>query len=320
MDSTSKSKTMSAPIHYLEYLIPLAIVYIIFGAPGLNTLGFTSIFSPLAVPSDEAVPPLNHTVSIDAANFIDHTQFLPQPCPSPPATKVHVYSRKPLIIYIESFLLPDEVSSIIKLTTPSLAPSLVGASTDTLTANLRIRNSTTAPLAVDDALSVCIARRAQSIQGWPKDLWLEKLMAQRYIAPYGHYSHHYDWASPSGKAGRRQAGGRQSSFMVWLNDPAKGGGTNFPRVPLHNSLADRKGVKSEWCRFVECESEVARRHEGTTFKALEGNAVFWENFRQDDGGLVEESWHAGLPVEEGEKWGLNVWSWWLPGWNRESEA
>ncbi|KAB8437432.1 hypothetical protein FH972_025110 [Carpinus fangiana] len=309
---------MASSIRYLEYLVPVVIIYFVFGIPGLDWLNLSSLFASSTgsiKSSQEASDATKRTIQVDSSNFINHN--LPHvQCPLTTSTKIHIYSRQPLVIYLESFLDTSEIDAIIEITTPNLVPALVGSGADTLNANSQIRNSTTAALPVDHELSICIARRAQALQGWPQDLWLEKLMAQRYIAPYGHYSHHYDWAAPGGKEGRRRAGGRQSSFMAWLNNPQKGGGTNFPRLPLP---ADTHSSTSEWCRFVECGPEATNKYDGTTFKPIKGNAVFWENFQWDDGGLVEQTWHAGLPVEEGEKWGLNVWSWWLPGWKAHAE-
>jgi prolyl 4-hydroxylase len=66
---------------------------------------------------------------------------------------------------------------------------------------------------------------------------------------------------------------------------------------------------------LECpgDGEEEERHEGVTFKPIPGNAVFWENLRED-GSAYWETWHAGLPVETGEKIGLNVWSWLQEGY------
>lgn len=94
-----------------------------------------------------------------------------------------------------------------------------------------------------------------------------------------------------------------------------GGGTNFPYL---EKPRDRK-----WCRFVECPSEAGTQQredetsrdvngevvKGTTFKPIPGNAVYWENLREEDGSAYKETWHAGLPVRRGVKVGLNVWSW-----------
>jgi len=91
--------------------------------------------------------------------------------------------------------------------------------------------------------------------------------------------------------------------MVYVEANCTGGGTNFPRL--------EKPKGEEWCKVVECDGEESgdrERLEGVTFKPIAGNAVFWENFRKD-GSPVVESWHAGLPVKEGVKVGLNIWSW-----------
>lgn len=163
----------------------------------------------------------------------------------------------------------------------------------------------------------CIEARARALQGWPADLWVERLRTQRY-EPGGHYSHHFDWSANVG------GWGRVSSMMVWVQGDAdsdgdggvEGGGTEFPLLHLG-------GQKRRWCRFVECldgtledngdddddqqNSEQREDEKGVTFKVKAGNAVYWENFRPDGKGY-EETWHAGLPVRKGVKVGLNIWS------------
>jgi prolyl 4-hydroxylase len=93
--------------------------------------------------------------------------------------------------------------------------------------------------------------------------------------------------------------------MAWVGDDEGlvGGGTEFPLL--------RRKTDPRWCRFVECpEGEEGEGQAGTVFKPIAGNAVYWENFRADGTGRgYEESWHAGLPVVEGVKIGLNIWSW-----------
>ena len=89
--------------------------------------------------------------------------------------------------------------------------------------------------------------------------------------------------------------------MVYLAAPEKGGGTEFPRL--------KHPEKGKWCEFVECSGKSG---EGVTFKARKGAAVFWMNFDEDGRGF-RETIHAGLPVEEGTKVGLNIWSWYQAG-------
>lgn len=158
-------------------------------------------------------------------------------------------------------------------------------------------------------------------QGWRPFVFVEKLWAQRY-GPGGHYTYHYDWGFAN------KGVGRISSFMVWLGDECEGGGTRFPRL--------ERPIGESWCRFIECgEEEAAARSRdrdgtgvddnedgeeeleeglGITFKPIRGNAVFWENMKED-GTAFEESWHAGLPVTKGTKIGLNIWSWYQEGFD-----
>jgi prolyl 4-hydroxylase len=123
--------------------------------------------------------------------------------------------------------------------------------------------------------------------------------------------YHYDFSAPT------PTSGRVSTFMVYVEANCTGGGTNFPRIERPRG--------GEWCRFVECPGEgeeegeeeltdgAGGKVEGVVFKPIAGNAVFWENIR-GDGTAWPETWHAGLPVKEGTKVGLNVWSWWQEGY------
>lgn len=121
------------------------------------------------------------------------------------------------------------------------------------------------------------------------------MWAQRYNVS-GHYGYHYDWAGTAA-----QGGDRISTFMVYLGDECRGGGTHFPRL--------ERPVGRAWCRFLECEGDGAG--EGVTFRPIKGNAIFWVNLRQDGMGYPE-TWHKAFPVEEGTKVGLNIWSWYQP--------
>lgn len=101
-----------------------------------------------------------------------------------------------------------------------------------------------------------------------------------------------------------------SSFMAWVDgspeaetNPLLGGGTEFP-------LVKRPSLHKSWCRFIECDANKGGAGSGVVFKPLAGNAVYWENFRPDGTGRGwDETWHAGLPVIEGIKVGLNIWTW-----------
>lgn len=143
-----------------------------------------------------------------------------------------------------------------------------------------------------DQIVLCIEERARAFQGWQANLGLEMLKVQKYTEG-GHYRHHYDW-----RGGAQMD--RWSSFMVYVDvaDGIVGGGTEFPRI---------RRPDEKFCEFVEC-AEGRQDEMGVTFKPIKGNAVFWINLRADGSGY-QETWHAGLPVEKGWKYGLNIWSW-----------
>jgi len=94
--------------------------------------------------------------------------------------------------------------------------------------------------------------------------------------------------------------------MVYLSADCLGGGTNFPRLAMPTD--------PKWCKYVDCSG----KDEGVTFKPAKGAAVYWENFAPDGRGY-EEVWHAGMPVTEGVKIGLNIWNWYQPGWKSNAE-
>jgi len=103
----------------------------------------------------------------------------------------------------------------------------------------------------------------------------EGLQVLRY-PPGTEYKPHYDYFDPAqpGTANVLQRGGqRVATLVLYLNNPAKGGGTVFPDVHL----------------------EVAPR---------QGNAVFFSYERPHPS---TRSLHGGAPVVEGEKWIATKW-------------
>lgn len=177
---------------------------------------------------------------------------------------------------------------------PIFVPSTITNNGEATHRDSSVRDSHVALIPRTDPVR-CIESRARALQGWRPDLWIERMRTQRY-GPGGHYNHHFDWSSNT------RGWGRVSSLMVWVegSDSLKGGGTEFPLI--------KRPAETEWCRFIECPDDMEKdRGTGVTFKVVPGNAVYWENFAADGRGY-EETWHAGLPVQEGTKTGLNIWS------------
>lgn len=94
---------------------------------------------------------------------------------------------------------------------------------------------------------------------------------------------------------------RLASFFVFLRDNCTEGYTYFPLVEPIGAI----DVERLYNGKVE-RGSLDGTEQGVKFKPIKGNAVFWVNLDAQGNGdrrLV----HAGLPVGEGEKIGLNIW-------------
>ncbi len=91
-----------------------------------------------------------------------------------------------------------------------------------------VRKSEKALIPRDEVVQ-CIEQRALSIQGWPRDTFIERLWTQRYKVS-GHYSFHYDWSTATKEAMR------VSTFMVYLKADCEGGGVSpcYPQCDRPN--------------------------------------------------------------------------------------
>ncbi|TVY81708.1 Prolyl 4-hydroxylase [Lachnellula suecica] len=270
-----------AIIGYIAALFP---IYLFVWVPLSN-----SIFGPSGAENAS-----DHQAVLFNSSFVASDE--PLSCP-PHSYNTFVLSQEPRIVYIENFLSPEESAHLVKISEDKFAPSTVTSGAET-SIKEDIRLSEVALIDRDEIVR-CIEHRARAFQGWRPDIHIERLRTQRYGVG-GHYKHHYDWSGAS-----RQAD-RVSTFMVYVEADCEGGGTEFPRVKMPSI------EKGRWCEFLECGGEGADGAQsngfGVTFKPIKGNAVFWENLGADGRGY-EETFHAGLPVKNGLKIGLNIWSW-----------
>ncbi|KAF4462886.1 oxidoreductase 2OG-Fe(II) oxygenase family [Fusarium albosuccineum] len=273
-----------------SYVIGFVAILLIFANP------ISDFFYPGRVDRhNEALsrsrPKLNESLlAIDAPNAT-------APECGPDSYVARILSREPLVVYLEGFLNEGERKHLLEISEPLFEPSTITHNGEATHRDSSIRDSHVAVIPRTDPVR-CIEARARSLQGWRPDLWVERLRTQRY-GPGGHYNHHFDWSSNA------RGWGRVSSIMAWVDgsDGLKGGGTEFPILKRPEGDEGK-----EWCRFVECAAEAGEgQYEGVVFKVVPGNAVYWENFASDGRGY-DETWHAGLPVEEGTKVGLNIWS------------
>lgn len=291
---------MYAPVQMLSYIVGLIAAFVFLVNP----------ISQLLFGSQHATGPSPRPHLNESMLAIDHPNDPIPQCP-PDTYRAQILRVSPLVVYLENFLNEDERKHLLDISEPLFAPSTITHDSQTTQRDLALRDSEVALLPRDDAVR-CIERRARAFQGWRRDVWIERVRTQRYHAPHGHYSHHFDFS-------RNQDGwGRVSTFMAWVDgsQDIEGGGTEFPYLAGRiNTTSPEDGAR--WCKFIECDDESAEEKsseeggpdepKGTVFKVAPGNAVYWENFSPEGLGY-DTTWHAGLPVKKGVKVGLNIWS------------
>ena len=89
---------------------------------------------------------------------------------------------------------------------------------------------------------------------------------------------------------------RATTGFAILDATCEDCGTHFPLIETNWTRASGR-----WCEIVDCASDTL------IVKPLPGGLLFWQNVRSD-GLLDERMLHAGLPVSNGYKTGLNIWS------------
>jgi prolyl 4-hydroxylase len=162
------------------------------------------------------------------------------------------------------------------------------------------RTSSTAYLGKTDPIVQRVLNRAGELQGFVSVDSMEDLQLTAY-ATGQQYTPHYDWFFEH-LVPVMSYQNRGSTFFVTLEADCENCGTQFPRVSV-----DWRNQDPRWCEFVECENNVL------TVKAKPGSAVFWKNLDADGYGNPR-TLHAGLPVPEGKKTGMNIWTRVAPSW------
>jgi len=63
----------------------------------------------------------------------------------------------------------------------------------------------------------------------------------------------------------------------------------------------------EWCDILKCHDENGQELDKLEVQPKVGTAIFWHNL--DPSGMVDmNTLHAGAPVINGSKVGLNIWT------------
>lgn len=132
-------------------------------------------------------------------------------------------------------------------------------------------------------------RRAAEVQGFTDLDHIERLQATRYEKGQ-QFRPHYDTREVlNGKM-------RGTTIFATLDATCAECGTQFPELIVEWDKKD-----PAWCKFFECNSPLL------TAKAVPGAALLWRNIHANKS-VDERMLHAGLPVEQGSKVGLNIWT------------
>lgn len=163
------------------------------------------------------------------------------------------------------------------------------------------RKSETAWLPSSDPVVSCVRQRAAEFEGYAPNATIDTLAAVRYT-PGGLFGMHHDWDTSRNKDIDR----RTSFFATLESDNCTGGSTHFPYVTPAWAGSERFG--RPWCKWIDCDFADG----GVAVKPIKGNALFWVNFREDGTG-IQETVHAGQPLLQGTKIGMNIWTHGLVG-------
>ena len=183
--------------------------------------------------------------------------------------------KNPQVVVLGNLLSAQECEAIIESAKPRLARSLT---VQTSTGGEELNpDRTSNGMFFSRGQTPEVARieaRIARLVGWPLENG-EGFQVLRYH-PGAEYKPHYDYfdpAEPGTPTILKRGGQRVATLVMYLNEPARGGGTTFPDVGL----------------------EVA---------PVRGNAVF---FSYDRPHPSTRTLHAGAPVLEGEKWVATKW-------------
>jgi prolyl 4-hydroxylase len=220
-------------------------------------------------------------------------------CPSHNYT-THILSISPLVIYIPAFITSAETAHLRAISEGKFSSSQIAdESGQQLLTNTRTSQSTSLE---SDGVVRCIEQRALNFQGFDtKRESLEPLQLVQY-AQNQEYHAHTDWFTSPAQTTSEFGGNRLSSFFVYVHASSDiiGGGTQFPLLDAPDD--------ERWCDWLNCDAEL---EDGVVFRPLQGNAVFWRNLVEVKKGTHagdRRTVHAGLPVQRGEKTGMNVWT------------
>ncbi|KAF5637180.1 2og-fe oxygenase family [Fusarium sp. NRRL 52700] len=220
---------------------------------------------------------------------------------------IELLSVDPLVIYINGFIKDHEIDHLLHNAKDDFSPSYVydydnKKNQISSQVNSTWRSSTSAMVSQKDPVSRCLAKRLKLLLGNLQHPDTERLQIVKYVGGERFRMHndylpvHLEAKRPDGST--RQFNRLVSSF-IYIGDECTGGETYFP---------DIKGVgpSADGDKFSRTEDGM-----GLLVKPKKGNAVIWHNVHQNGTG-DDRMAHAGLPVLNGTKIGMNLFSIYYP--------
>ena len=188
-------------------------------------------------------------------------------------TASRVETDKAQLYVLDNFMTPDECEELIALSSQRLRPSTVAR----MDIYNDFRTSSTCDLVyLNELLVKEIEIRSGRVLGI-NPTFSEGIQVQRYeVGQY--FKPHMDYFEPGTEDYEKYSysrGNRTWTFMVYLNETTKGGGTGFPEL-------------------------------GKTFFPKIGTALAWNNLYAD-GKPNPDTIHSGEPIEEGSKVIITNW-------------
>ncbi|KAJ1709784.1 hypothetical protein NYO67_8083 [Aspergillus flavus] len=213
--------------------------------------------------------------------------------------RTEILSVDPLIMHIENFVNDREIDYVMKLGEPLFQDSQLFDDDQVRTVDKPYRSSSTAFLPYEDPLLQCIGQRALMFLGFIEHRAHERLQLVRYY-PGQEYNLHSDWLyRPKLSTSPQDAGleyNRLGSFFTYLGGNATGGETYFPFAKTTPSTADGRKYA------------IPANGQGLVVRPTKGSALFWVNLHPSNGTGDDRTFHAGLPVHQGVKYGMNLWT------------
>jgi len=209
-----------------------------------------------------------------------------------------IVSLDPLVIYINDFISSYEIDYLLNLGEPLFQDSILAGKTDDRKYEKNVRSSSSAFLPLEDTVTKCIGQRALNFLGFLEHEAHEPIQLVRYY-PGQQFTIHSDWFGQpftsyhAHDAGRKY--NRLASFFAYLGDNCTGGETWFPYI-------DGTAGSGDTARFAVTEDK------GLSVKPVKGNALFWMNLHKENSTGDVRVKHAGVPIDSGVKYGMNIWT------------